>query len=148
MITRKTRARLLKAKTINSGGDLNDSKASLCVYSPNIDLAKLTTLLGCAPTHAHVFVTREILDRAIADVKRKKNLAAIPKLRLEAFVEGSCAQVLHIGPFSEEGPTIEEVHQFIASRGKRTGKHHEIYLSDIRKADPTKWKTIIRQPMQ
>jgi hypothetical protein len=93
-------------------------------------------------------VTREIVDRAIAEVKQKKNPTAVSKLRLEGFSEGRCAQILHIGPFSEEGPTIEKVHQFIASRGKRTAKHHEIYLSDIRRAAPAKWRTIIRQPMQ
>ncbi|MBF0545500.1 MAG: hypothetical protein HQM08_13750 [Candidatus Riflebacteria bacterium] len=48
--------------------------------------------------------------------------------------------------FKQEGPTILKVHQLIDSRGKGTGKHHEIYLSDIRKADPAKWKTVIRQP--
>ena len=94
------------------------------------------------------FVTPEIIDSAIADVKMKKNPAAISKLRLEAFSEGRCAQILHIGPFSEEGPTIEKVHQFIDSMSRRAGRHHEIYLSDIRKAEPSKWKTIIRQPMQ
>ena len=94
------------------------------------------------------FVTPEIIDSAIADVKKKKNPPAIYKLRLEAFAEGRCAQILHIGPFSEEWPTIEKVHQFIDSKSKRTGKHHEVYLNDIRKADPAKWKTIIRQPMQ
>jgi hypothetical protein len=94
------------------------------------------------------FVTREIVDKAIAQVKEKKNPAALSRLRHEGFSEGRCAQILHIGPFSEEGPTIDKVHQFIATRGKRTGKHHEIYLSDIRKADPAKWRTIIRQPVQ
>jgi hypothetical protein len=94
------------------------------------------------------FVTLEMIDSAIADVSKKKNPTAISKLRLEVFSEDRCAQILHIGPFSEEGPTIEKVHQFIESRSRRTGKHHEIYLSDIRKADPSKWKTIIRQPMQ
>jgi len=94
------------------------------------------------------FVTREIIDGAIADVKKKKKLAAISKVRVEALAEGKCAQILHIGPFSDEGPTVEKVHRFIDSRSKRTGKHHEIYLSDIRKADPAKWKTVIRQPMQ
>jgi hypothetical protein len=93
-------------------------------------------------------VTRELLDRAIAEVKQKKHPAAISKLRVEAFSEGRCAQILHIGPFSEERPTIERVHQFIQSRGcALSGKHHEIYLSDIRRADPAKWKTVIRQPM-
>ena len=94
------------------------------------------------------FVTPEVIESAIADVTKKKSPTAISKLRLEVFSEGRCAQILHIGPFSEEGPTIEKVHLFIDSRSRRTGKHHEIYLSDIRKANPSKWKTIIRQPMQ
>ena len=94
------------------------------------------------------FVTAALVDTAIADVKKKKTPAAIAKVRFAALIEGTCAQILHIGPFSAEGPTIAKVHQFIAARGKLTGKHHEIYLSDIRKADPAKWKTIIRQPMQ
>jgi hypothetical protein len=94
------------------------------------------------------FVTKEMIDNAITDVRKKKSPAAISKVRFEALSEGKCAQILHIGPFSEEGPTIEKVHQFIDSRGKRTGKHHEIYLSDIRKADSAKWKTVVRQPME
>jgi len=94
------------------------------------------------------FVTKEMIDSAIADARKKKNPIAISRLRFEALSEGRCAQILHIGPFSVEGPTIDKVHQFIDSRGKRIGKHHEIYLSDIRKAAPAKWKTVIRQPMQ
>ncbi len=95
------------------------------------------------------FITGEMVGLAIADVKRKKNLPALSSVRFESLSEGLCAQIMHIGPFSEEGPTIEKVHQFIESHGcKRTGKHHEIYLSDIRKADPKNWKTVIRQPMQ
>jgi hypothetical protein len=94
------------------------------------------------------FVTREIIELAIAEVKRKKSPTAISKIRLESFSEGKCAQIMHIGPFTEEGPTVEKVHQFIDSIGQRIGKHHEIYLSDIRKAAPSKWKTIIRQPMK
>lgn len=94
------------------------------------------------------FVTPELVAQAIAEVKIKKNPRAIGKIRLACLAEGRCAQILHIGPFSEEGPAIGKVHQFIAGRGRLSGKHHEIYLSDIRKADPSKWKTIIRQPMQ
>lgn len=92
--------------------------------------------------------TPEIIESAIADVKKKKNPKAISKIRLESLSEGKCAQILYIGPFSEEGPAVEKLHQFIDSRSKRIGKHHEIYLSDIRKAAPSKWKTVIRQPMQ
>lgn len=94
------------------------------------------------------FVTREVIAKAIADVRAKKNPLALSKMRVEEFAEGRCAQILHVGPFSEEGPTIEQVHHYIDTRGKRRGKHHEIYLSDIRRADPAKWRTVIRQPMQ
>jgi hypothetical protein len=94
-------------------------------------------------------VTRELVQEAIEQVKKKKDPAALAQLRFEAFAEGKSAQIMHIGPFSEEGPTIQKVHDHIAAaKGKRTGKHHEIYLSDIRKAAPEKWKTIIRQPMK
>jgi hypothetical protein len=94
------------------------------------------------------FVTAKIVADAVADVKKKKNPPALAKLRFASLTEGTCAQTLHIGPFSEEGPTIARVHEFISARGGTlAGKHHEIYLSDIRKAAPEKWKTIIRQPM-
>lgn len=94
------------------------------------------------------FVAPAMVEVAVAEVKRKKNPASLAKLRFEEFDEGRCAQIMHVGPFSEEGPNIARVHDFIAASGCRLrGKHHEIYLSDIRKADPAKWKTIIRQPM-
>jgi hypothetical protein len=94
------------------------------------------------------FVADEIIAAAITEVRKKKHPAAIDKLRLEEFTEGPCAQILHIGPFSEEGPTIVRLHEFVDKHAARTGKHHEIYLSDIRRADPQKWKTIIRQPLK
>lgn len=94
------------------------------------------------------FVPADIVYEAMDDVFRKKGLLATQKLRLETFHEGRCAQILHRGPFSEEGPTIEKVHAFIDKRSVKRGKHHEIYLSDIRRAAPEKWKTIIRQPMR
>jgi len=94
------------------------------------------------------FITQPMVEVAIAEVAKKKNLAAIGKLRFEAFAEGKCAQLMHIGPFSAEGPNIARVHEFIRASGSSLrGKHHEIYLSDIRRAAPEKWKTIIRQPM-
>jgi hypothetical protein len=102
------------------------------------------TMMILQPT----FVPDAVIHHAIAEVGRKKKLPAIPKLRFEEFSEGRCAQILHVGPFSEEGPTIERLHEFIDTRTGKAGKHHEIYLSDIRRADPRKWKTIIRQPMK
>ena len=92
-------------------------------------------------------VPAEVIEAARAEVKRKKALPAMDRLRLEVFHEGPCAQILHVGPFTAEGPTIQRVHDFITARGALAGKHHEIYLSDIRRAEPARWKTIIRQPM-
>jgi hypothetical protein len=94
------------------------------------------------------FITLSMIKKAMADVERKKNPASLQSVRLESFKEGKAAQTLHIGPFSEEGPTIEKVHSFIeVNGGQRNGKHHEIYLSDIRRAAPENWKTVVRQPM-
>jgi hypothetical protein len=92
------------------------------------------------------FVSTPLVRDTIAAVKKKKALPALAHLRFEPFNEGRAAQILHVGPFSAEGPAIAKVHDFITKVGKRYGKHHEIYLSDIRKADPAKWKTVIRQP--
>lgn len=94
------------------------------------------------------FVPQAFIADMILKVAQTKNLPALAKLRLERFSEGHSAQILHIGPFTEEGPTIEKLHAHIDGKSGRTGKHHEIYLSDVRRAAPSKWKTIIRQPMK
>ncbi len=93
-------------------------------------------------------VTEPMVEAALAEVKKKKNPPGLARVRFEALSEGTCAQILHVGPFSAEGPAVAAVHAYIDARGQRMGKHHEIYLSDIRKADPAKWKTVIRQPMR
>jgi len=94
------------------------------------------------------FVTKEMVQEAMEQVRIKKNPVSLPLVRFESFKEGKVAQIMHIGPFSEEGPTVEKVHSFIeASGSQKKGKHHEIYLSDMRRAAPEKWKTIIRQAM-
>lgn len=70
-------------------------------------------------------------------------------IRFEAFEEGLAAQVMHIGPYSEEGPTIEALHAFIEDQGYvRAGKHPEIYLGDPRRAAPSKLRTAVRQPVR
>jgi hypothetical protein len=97
-------------------------------------------------------VTLELFTRAVAQVASKKPSAALNKLRFEAYDEGRAAQVLYIGPYAEEGPTIAALHHFIAQQGGRLGPstkhHHEIYLSDPRRTDPLKLKTIIRQSFE
>jgi len=94
------------------------------------------------------FITCELAMEAIKAVETRKQPVSLHLVRFEPLHEGKAAQTMHIGPFSEEGPTIEKVHRFIKENGGRlAGKHHEIYLSDIRRAAPEKWKTIVRQPM-
>lgn len=91
-------------------------------------------------------ITHKIINEAIAQVKEKKNPVALDLMRIQSFEEGKSAQTLHIGPFSEEKPTIEKLHKFIEHNASQLrGKHHEIYLSDTRRAAPENWKTIIRQ---
>ena len=93
-------------------------------------------------------VTEQMVQEANAQVLKKKNPVSLPLVRFESFEEGKVAQILHVGPFSEEGPSVEKVHAFIEESGsQRRGKHHEIYLSDVRRAAADNWKTIIRQPM-
>jgi hypothetical protein len=93
-------------------------------------------------------VTDELVQRSISEASKKKRLPATTRLRLDRFGEGRAAQVLHMGPYSAERPTIERLHAFIAEAGHRPrGKHHEIYLSDPSRAEPVKLKTIVRQPI-
>jgi len=90
-----------------------------------------------------------LVQEALQQVERKKNLAALPKMRFESLREGLSAQIMHIGPFSAEGPTIERLHRFIKKNAsERIGKNHEIYLSDPRRVRPEKMKTVVRQPMK
>ena len=86
--------------------------------------------------------------RRVSKLAAGKNPAALRGLRFESFHEGLSAQTLHIGPFSEEGPVIAGIHEYIEKSGRKLrGFHHEIYLSDTRRARPEKWKTVLRQPM-
>ena len=94
-------------------------------------------------------ITPDLVELARADLIKKKNPAATAKIRFESYHEGLSAQIMYLGPFADEGPTIRRLHDFIAASGhQRRGKHHEIYLSDLRRTAPEKLKTVIRQPMQ
>ncbi|MCA9730583.1 MAG: GyrI-like domain-containing protein [Deferribacteres bacterium] len=93
------------------------------------------------------FVTTELIAEARDQVKAKKAPVALQKLRFEKYSEGRCAQIIYVGPYSDEHPTIQLIHDFIKEKGgKLQGKHHEIYLSDPRKTAPEKLKTVLRQP--
>ncbi|PKP60189.1 MAG: hypothetical protein CVT88_03540 [Candidatus Altiarchaeales archaeon HGW-Altiarchaeales-1] len=95
------------------------------------------------------YVTKDIFGKALEEVKKKKNLPFLSKIRLENLHEGLSAQILYVGHYDAEHTTIEKIHAFIKEKGyKFSGKHHEIYLSDPRKTAPEKLKTIIRQPIK
>ena len=92
-------------------------------------------------------VTEAMVAEAVTQAAKKKNPPALDKIRFESLHEGSAAQIMHIGPYADEAPNIARIHQFIIDNGDQLrGKHHEIYLSDPRRAAPEKLKTIIRQP--
>ncbi|SRR5581483_1794127 len=94
-------------------------------------------------------VTAEMVEAWAADVAGKKSLPTARELRLQRWAEGLSAQVLHIGPYAAEPPTIRCLLAFIEERGYAPrGKHHEIYLGDPRRATPERLKTIIRQPVE
>ncbi|MHA2140347.1 MAG: GyrI-like domain-containing protein [Candidatus Thorarchaeota archaeon] len=93
-------------------------------------------------------VTRNDVLEAIAEVKEKKDPVALQKIRFESFREGYSVQMMHIGSWSEEKPTIDRLHAYAEEQGfKLRGKHHEIYLSDPGRTAPEKLKTVIRQPV-
>lgn len=69
-------------------------------------------------------------------------------VRAERFDEGPCAQILHVGPYEAEAPTIARLEAWMAEHGRRpAGRHHEIYLDDPRTTDPARLRTLIRQPV-
>ena len=95
------------------------------------------------------WIDATMVEAAKEAAAKKKDLPALPGLRFERYHEGLAAQILYIGPYADEGPTIARLHAFIAENGYRlAGKHHEIYLSDPRRTAPEKLKTVIRQPMK
>ena len=93
-------------------------------------------------------VTPELFAEARLEAGKKKPLAALTKIRLEIFHEGLSAQIMYVGPYAAEGPTIARLHAYIKEQGyKLSGKHHEIYLKDPTRTNPDKLLTIIRQPV-
>ena len=95
------------------------------------------------------FFTQEMVAGMIEKIKTKKGLDILDQMRFESFDEGKAVQILHVGPYSEEGPNIQKMHDFVAQEGwSLTGKHHEIYLGDPRRAAPEKLRTILRHPVK
>lgn len=95
------------------------------------------------------WISGEMITLAQAAAGRKKELPALPDMRCEEFNEGLAVQIMHIGPYDDEGPVLEKMHNefFPENALAFNGKHHEIYLSDPRRVAPEKLKTVLRQPV-
>lgn len=95
------------------------------------------------------WITQDMFAAGAAQVALKDRPARLDDLRLETLSEGLCVQALHVGSYDDEAELLRRMHtEFIPDRGLRmTGKHHEIYLSDARKVEPSRLKTILRQPV-
>lgn len=96
------------------------------------------------------WITADHVRAALSEVMMKKGLPGVGKARLEVLDEGLSAQILHIGSYDDEGPTLKRLHEdWLPANGlKETGKHHEIYLGDPRKVAPEKLRTLLRQPVK
>ncbi|GAA3797477.1 GyrI-like domain-containing protein [Amycolatopsis tucumanensis] len=94
------------------------------------------------------WVDEELVEQARQDALAKKQLPAIGGVRFHTLHEGRCAQLLHIGPYDDEGPALARLGDHLAAHGLRhSGLHHEIYLGDPRRAAPEKLRTVLRQPV-
>ena len=101
------------------------------------------TLMILQPEH----ITAEMVEKARGVVREKKNPARLDDVRFEAYTEGDAFQIMHIGSYDDEVPSVQALHDAIDAGGYELAKkHHEIYLSDPRKTAPEKLKTVIRQP--
>ena len=94
------------------------------------------------------FATNEMYETAKVETFKKKKLDLINSIQYEEYDEGKVVQVTHIGPYSTEPETIAKLFAFMNDQGLSvSGLHHEIYISDPRKTEPEKMKTILRYPV-
>jgi hypothetical protein len=103
----------------------------------------LYTLLVMQPDH----IDQTMLDHARA--KAKSPLPAMDRVRLQRWKEGTSIQVMHVGPYSEEPRSLAMMEAYVREHDLEIhGRHHEIYLSDPRRAKPESLKTILRHPVR
>ncbi|HUW15037.1 MAG TPA: GyrI-like domain-containing protein [Anaerolineae bacterium] len=95
------------------------------------------------------WISADLFEQAVQQVQKKKP-PSLPLLRLETYHEGLSVQIMHLGSYDDEAPTLHKMHhEFIFQGGyEMAGKHHEIYLSDPRRVAAEKLKTVLRQPVR
>nr|WP_295873232.1 GyrI-like domain-containing protein [uncultured Chitinophaga sp.] len=95
------------------------------------------------------YVTRQQLSAAVLSAEKKKQSLLFRNVDLKTMEEGKSVQMMHIGPFSEEPASLQQLDAFMHGHGlQMNGRHHEIYLSDFRKTAPERLKTILRHPVK
>ena len=117
-----------------------------------VDYANKTAFHWISVIRLPEFITRADFDWAVemASKKKKIDCSAAEFLTVD---EGLCAQIMHLGSFDDEPASVAKMDAYLAENGYEndlsdTRLHHEIYLSDARKATPEKWKTVIRHPIR
>lgn len=98
------------------------------------------------------FVTKRDFEWAVEEAEKKKK-TDFSKVEFLPYQEGLCVQCMHIGPYDTEPATVERMHEYMTAQGYTLDitdqrRHHEIYLSDVRRVDPSKWKTVVRHPIK
>lgn len=94
------------------------------------------------------FIKEKDLQQAIVQLRAKGKAGDFEKVKLESIDEGSCVQMLHLGPYNQENRTIDQMLAFAKQKGLTCrGRHHEIYLSDPRRVPPDRLRTILRFPV-
>ena len=95
------------------------------------------------------FVQDKDLNEAAATLLQKGKEPQVRQVGLEHFAQGTCVQMLHVGPYDKEPETISTMQAFVEEKGMEfCGRHHEIYLSDPRRVPPERLKTILRHPVR
>ncbi|HEY5546894.1 MAG TPA: GyrI-like domain-containing protein [Gemmatimonadaceae bacterium] len=114
-----------------------------------LDISNPKTLRWQAYLMSPAFVNRKLVDQARSAAQAKHPAIPYDSATLTTVNEGRSVQVLHVGPWDKEEPTIAQLHEYIAAHGLTVnGKHHEIYISDPRRVKPEKLKTVIRLPVK
>jgi hypothetical protein len=115
------------------------------MFDPNVQETWLFTAMIMQPP----IVSPELFEEARAQLLKKRPGPGLERLRLEPFHEGRAIQVMHLGPYATEMATIARMDEFAVANGlKLHGRHHEIYLGDPRRADPSRLRTVLRHPVE
>ena len=93
------------------------------------------------------FVDEEDLAAARETLRERGKGTDVGRVRLETIDEGRCVQMLHLGPYDKESETVALMMEFARKKGLTLhGQHHEVYLSDPRRVEASRLRTILRHP--